>query len=41
MSTASFVLDALEQAFHNRRSVHSGGVGDSYDNVLTETINGF
>lgn len=68
---ASFVLDALEQALHERRPVqgsglghHSdrgsqylalryterlvgagmepsvGSVGDSYDNVLAETING-
>ena len=68
---ASFVLDALEQAIHDRRPVHRGGlvhhsdrgsqyvsikyterlaeagiepsvgsVGDSYDNVLAETING-
>ena len=68
---ASFVLDALEQALHDRRPVHRGGlvhhsdrgsqyvsikyterlgeagiepsvgsVGDSYDNVLAETING-
>ena len=45
---ASFVLDALEQALHQRRPVrdaglvhHSvGSVGDSYDNALAETING-
>lgn len=68
---AGFVLDALEQALHDRRPVHGGGlvhhsdrgaqylsikyserlseagiepsvgsVGDSYDNALTETING-
>ena len=68
---AGFVLDALEQALHDRRPTHSGGlihhsdrgsqyvsikyterlaeagiepsvgsVGDSYDNALTETING-
>jgi transposase InsO family protein len=66
-----FVLDALEQALHDRRPLHRGGlvhhsdrgsqyvsiryterlleagiepsvgsVGDSYDNALTETING-
>ena len=69
---ASFVLDALEQALHERRPAHRGGlvhhsdrgsqyvsiryterlaeagiepsvgsVGDSYDNALAETINGF
>ena len=68
---ASFVLDALEQAIHERRPAHRsglihhsdrgsqyvsikyterlaeagiepsvGGVGDSYDNALAETING-
>ena len=68
---ASFVLDALEQALHDKRPVHRGGlvhhsdrgsqylsikyterlaeagiepsvggVGDSYDNALAETING-
>lgn len=68
---AGFVLDALEQALHDRRPVHGGGlvhhsdrgsqylsikyterlkdagvepsvggVGDSYDNALAETING-
>ena len=68
---AGFVLDALEQALHDRRPTRSGGlihhsdrgsqyvsikyterlaeagiepsvgsVGDSYDNALTETING-
>ena len=70
-ATASFVLDALEQAIHTRRPgsedglIHDsdsgvqylamnyaqrlaeanlvpsvGSVGDSYDNTLTETING-
>jgi putative transposase len=34
---AGFVLDALEQALHER-SV--GSIGDSYDNALAETING-
>ena len=69
---AGFVLDALEQAIHDRRPVKGGGlvhhsdrgsqylsikyterlaeaglepsvgsVGDSYDNALAETINGF
>jgi putative transposase len=57
---AGFVLDALEQALHERRPVQGGGlvhyterlveggiepsvgsVGDSYDNALAETINGF
>ena len=69
---AGFVLVALEQALHDRRPTHSGGliyhsdrgrhyvsikyteclaeagiepsvgsVGDSYDNALAETINGF
>ncbi|MBB4198912.1 transposase InsO family protein [Rhodoblastus sphagnicola] len=69
---ATFVLDALEQALHERRPTHGGGlvhhsdrgsqylsikyterlaeagiepsvgsVGDSYDNALAETINGF
>lgn len=37
---ASFVLDALEQALHDRRPVSGGSVGDSYDNALAETING-
>ncbi len=68
---ASFVLDALERALHERRPIHRGGlvhhsdrgsqyvsiryterlaeagiepsvggVGDSYDNALAETING-
>jgi transposase InsO family protein len=68
---AGFVLDALEQALHDRQPVHRGGlvhhsdrgsqylsikyterlaeagiepsvgsVGESYDNALTETING-
>lgn len=68
---AGFVLDALEQALHDRRPVSGGGlvhhsdrgsqyvsikyterlaeaglepsvgsVGDSYDNALTETVNG-
>ena len=69
---AAFVLDALEQAIHDRRPVHGGGlihhsdrgsqylsikyterlaeagiepsvgsVGDSYDNALAETVNGY
>jgi putative transposase len=47
---ASFVLDALEQAIHDRKPVQGdglihhepsvGSVGDSYDNALAETING-
>jgi len=46
------VLDALEQAIHKLRPVHRsalpkpikplvGCVGDSYDNALAKTINGF
>jgi transposase InsO family protein len=43
---AGFVLDALEQALHDRHPVGDGlvpsvgSVGDSYDNALAETING-
>jgi putative transposase len=40
---AGFVLDALEQALHDRNPLSGSGLvhhSDSYDNALAETING-